>query len=147
MSKSVEILRIADIHATRITDVMRKLQYMFPISEEKVKALSDEELFMVDFLVNRFAKLQDYIGSKVIDLFFEVSGETTEGLTIIDKLHQLEKIGILEDAEIWLKMRKIRNHIAHEYPDHPELTAKYLNEAFVIAPQLLLLLKNLKARL
>jgi hypothetical protein len=40
-----------------------------------------------------------------------------------------------------------RNHISHEYPEHPELTAKYLNKIFSLSPQLLLILSKIKKAL
>lgn len=147
MSQSVEILKIAEIHAQHIKDAINKLQDLFPISEQKVAIRSLEEIVWLEGLVYRLGKLQDYMGNKVINLFFEVLGTSVERLTMLEKLHQLEKLGIMDDAKLWLKMRNMRKHLEHEDPNYPELTAKYLNEAFEMAPQLLLLLNNLKARL
>ena len=95
-------------------------------------------------LVSRFGKLQDLIGSKIIDLFFEGQGENIDNFTALDKINKLEKIGIIEDSEIWKEMRKVRNHISHESPDNPELTAKYLNQIVDMVPQLIEILNRLK---
>ncbi len=41
-------------------------------------------------------------------------------------------------------MREVRNHLAHEYPEHPEITAAHLNQVFTLSPQLLNILNNIK---
>ena len=40
----------------------------------------------------------------------------------LDRLYKLEKIRLLPSVKDWTMMRDIRNSIAHEYPDNPELT-------------------------
>ena len=37
-----------------------------------------------------------------------------------DRLNRLEKLGYL-DVDNWLAWREVRNRLAHEYPDQPEL--------------------------
>jgi uncharacterized protein Usg len=68
-------------------------------------------------------------------------------MTMIDKINKLEKLNIIDDANLWFEMREIRHHLTHEYPDHPEITARYLNQMFNLAPKLLLLLENIKKRI
>ena len=58
-------------------------------------------------------------------------------MTFIDRLNRLEKFGVLDEAENWMKMRQIRNHLSHEYPDQPEIMAEYLNDAFNFGKTLL----------
>lgn len=62
----------------------------------------------------------------------------------LDKINKLERLGIIENVELWKEMRDARNHIAHEYPDHPELTALYLNKVFDLAPKLLKFFDTIK---
>ncbi len=95
-------------------------------------------------LTSRFAKLQDYIGSTLIDLFLDSLAENRLRLSMIDKLHLLEKIGVIEDSFAWIRMREIRNHLAHEYPLAPEITCDHLNKVFLCIPDLLKFLENLK---
>ncbi len=83
---------------------------------------------------------------KLIDAFFNAQMENIDGLTILDKTHKLERLEIIEDAELWKEMRQARNHAVHEDPDHPELTANYLNQIVVLAPKLLEILNRIKAR-
>ena len=136
--KLSEMIKIADIHASRIDYAINDLKSIFPVAAEDIAHFSEKRFLLIELLINRFAKLQDFLGSKIIDAFLEASGElTTSTLTMIDKINKMEALGIIQNASIWFEMREIRNHLAHEYPDHPENTAKYLNQAFAMTPKLL----------
>jgi hypothetical protein len=68
------------------------------------------------FLFN-FSKLQDKIGAKLFKtVLYELKEIDTYSLTMIDVLHKLETLNILENAEQWERLREIRNILAHEYP-------------------------------
>ena len=147
MNNLTEIIKTADIHAIRIHYAIDRLVDLFPISASTIESVSEQNFLLIELLVSRFSKLQDFIGAKLADAFLESKGELVYSMTMIDKINKLEKLNIIDDANLWFEMREIRNHLAHEYPDHPEITAKYLNQVFKLAPQLLLLLKNIKERL
>lgn len=141
--------QIADTHAERITDALLNLQKLktFPISEHSIQHLSKEQILYIEMLCSRFAKLQDFIGANVFDLFFAIEEEDIDGLTMIDKLNKLEKIGILSDAHIWREMRKARNIIEHEYPDNPLLMANTINEIVAFCPILLEIKKHIFSKI
>ena len=68
------------------------------------------------FLFN-FSKLQDKIGAKLFKtVLYELKEIDTFSLTMIDVLHKLEALSILESIEQWERLREIRNVLAHEYP-------------------------------
>ena len=68
------------------------------------------------FLFN-FSKLQDKIGAKLFkQVLYELKEIDTFSLTMIDVLHKLEKLNILDASEQWEKLRETRNILAHEYP-------------------------------
>jgi hypothetical protein len=146
MNNLHEMLNIADIHASRVTEAIEQLEDIFPISATVINTISKEHFLFIELLINRFGKLQDFIGSKIIDAFLEEQGEVIAGCSILDKLHKLEKLFIIDDAELWKTMRDARNHLVHEYPNHPEITATYLNQLFLLAPELLHLLNKIKLR-
>ena len=147
MTESNEIIKIADIHEKRIKSALKHIQNLFPINAQIVENLSEEDLAWIDLLINRFGKLQDIIGAKIIDLFLEAEQENVESLTILDKVNKLERLGLIEDAELWKEMRRARNHVAHEYPDTPSLMVKYLNQIFELTPKLLIIFTNIKNRI
>ena len=144
--KLLDITKIADIHADRIRYALNKLQPVFPVDAAQVNNLSEENFLFVELLLSRFAKLQDILGSKLIDLFLLQQGEVIENFTMLDKINKIERLNIITDANLWLNMREARNHVAHEYPDNPDLTAKYLNQIFMLAPKLVDLLESIKAK-
>ncbi len=146
MNKLTEILKIAEIHAEKIKYSINRLGNLFPISSVKIQNISEQDFLLLELLTTRFSKLQDFMGGKLVDAFLEAKGELIHGMTMIDKINKLEKLAILDDANIWFEMRTMRNHLSHEYPDHPEITAKYLNQLFMLAPKLLLFLNNIKER-
>lgn len=139
-----EMIKIAEIHADRITLATQTLKKIFPLDADKAARLNQQELLWVELLVSRFAKLQDFLGKTLIDAFLSSIGEYTDNATMIDKINLLERLEIIENAEIWKLMREARNHISHEYPEHPELTARYLNQIFDLAPKLLNILGKIQ---
>lgn len=147
MRAILELFKIAKIHAQRIDMALEELKKLYPFTQETIKSFQQQDFLLAELLVNRFGKLQDLIGTKLIDAFFEEKGEAIQILTMIDKLNKLEKLELIEDANIWLKMREIRNNLTHEYPDNPEITAENLNRIFELAPKLLEILYNLESRL
>lgn len=131
------LLMTAKIHIDRLNYAMEKLQRKYPLTGEIVAATTDEELLLWELLTSRFAKLQDFMGNKIFNAYLNVVGENIDSWTMIDKINKLEKLGIITSADFWINMRLLRNHLAHEYPEHPEITAKYLNQTIEAVPQLL----------
>ena len=147
MKELEEILKIADIHVQRIEMAINDLKSIYPLNQNTVANFSKNELMLIELLLSRFAKLQDYIGEVLIDNFLKYTDDYKSNLTMIDKINKLERLEIIEDVAIWKKMREARNHISHEYPDNPSLTAQYINQIFQLAPKLIQILNNIKAKI
>jgi hypothetical protein len=81
--------------------------------------LSKMEKFAINTLIFRFSKLQDLIGSKIFRAFLEFNKFDTEEKSFLVILKEVEKEGIV-DIDTWDEFRKIRNHVAHEYPGDEE---------------------------
>lgn len=139
-----EYFKIAHIHAERLNQAFSGLKKVFPLDSIKFKNLLNDEFFMLETLIYRFSKLQDFIGTKLIDAFLIKKGEYLESMSMIDKVNKLERLQVIDSAENWHKLRQLRNHIAHEYPDHQELAIKYLNEVYQQIPYTLGILNNLE---
>ena len=68
------------------------------------------------FLFN-YIKIQDKIGAKLFRQVLLALREIPDGtVPMIDMLHLLEKLRIIDHCEQWDALREIRNVIAHEYP-------------------------------
>lgn len=132
---------IANTHTQRIEDALQHLHNVFPLTEISVQNLNHDQILHIEMLTSRFAKLQDYLGANVFDLFFEVEQEIVDSFTMIDKLNRLEQLRILPDTHVWRDMRRARNIVAHEYPDNPLLMATTLNQVYNFCP-ILIEIKN-----
>ncbi len=75
--------------------------------------LTDEELESFEALTSRFARLSDIIVQKILR-YFDALDLEDEG-TIRDRINRAEKKGIIDSAEEFIKIRILRNEIAHEY--------------------------------
>ncbi len=56
-------------------------------------------------------------------------GDYRDDMSFIDILDKLEKLRIIDAVENWLKVRKLRNKLAHEYPDELEEVKEDIKEA------------------
>ena len=72
--------------------------------------------------------------------------ENTRNKPFIDTLNRLEQIGLLNDKNIWLELRKIRNNIAHQYEDEPQAAADALNAIYAAKPILEKIYTSFKAK-
>ena len=93
------------------------------LESQKIDLNNEEIIFLVDSLLFRFAKLQDFLGQKIFRSFLEYQGLNLN--SFYDILKELEKEGIL-DIDLWGSLREIRNELAHEYPDKEEIEDKIL---------------------
>lgn len=138
-------LDICERHAGRLRWAMDTLSDHFPLSPAELEGLSDLDLAVVDQLIVRFSKLQDAMGAKLLPGVLELTQEHGDLATFIDKLNKLEKIGAIESAARWLRLREMRNQFSHEYPDDPEIQASLLNKAYSMAGDLLETLEHVQA--
>lgn len=131
------ILNIGEKHETALLDTLRDLAPYYPFSEQFIINLDVANFRTLETMTNRFSKLQDLLGSKIFDFYLISVSENIDGLSMLDKIHKLEKLNMLESEEIWQQLRDVRNHAAHEYPDQPLLTAQHLNSIYEFAPLLI----------
>jgi hypothetical protein len=101
-------------HIEKITVSKNHLSAIMPLSLERYLNLNDIDISFIDQLIFRFSKLQDTMGEKIFPFILILSKEDVKKKTFIDILNRLEELGVVDKAE-WLKLREIRNDIAHEY--------------------------------
>ncbi len=101
-------------HIEKITVSKKRLSAIMPLSVEHYLNLNDVDISFIDQLIFRFSKLQDTMGEKIFPFILVLSEEEVKKKTFIDILNRLEELEIVDKAE-WLKLREIRNNIAHEY--------------------------------
>lgn len=81
--------------------------------EPSLRQLTDQILF-------RFMKLQDCLGERLVPATLDALAEPYEAWPMRDRIDRLERLGYL-DVGRWLGWRELRNRLAHEYPDAPQL--------------------------
>lgn len=117
-----------DKHLQRIEEAYTDIKEMLPLSVQKYKILSKNEVRDIDQYLYRFSKLQDTLGQKVFRLLLDIYNPSNENITFIDSLNNLEKLGFLESASEWMNLREKRNKIAHQYDDEPFEMTQAIND-------------------
>ena len=94
--------------------------------------LSLEELERLESLASRFARLADMLIQRLMRLIDEV--ELAPPGTVLDRIHRAEKRGWVDDARSLIRIRELRNLIAHEYA--AEKMMEIYEEIVVVSPDL-----------
>ena len=97
------------------------------------KTLQPEELERLESLASRFARLSDLLMQRVMRLVDDL--ELTAAGTLLDRIHRAEKRGWIDDATKLVRIRELRNLIAHEYA--ADKMAEIYSTVAVLAPDLL----------
>jgi hypothetical protein len=138
-------LKICRIHIDRLNLALRKIEHLYPFTEETIGNIKEDDIGYLELFTTRLGKLQDSLGEKVFTLLLEAMVETVENKSFIDKLNKLEKLEIIPSVTWWQDLRKLRNVLVHEYPDNPAFIADNLNTAFIQTKRLLVFWESLTA--
>lgn len=81
------------------------------IGEKETYSFDEHDRF--EALTARFARTSDILIQKMLRLIDIIELENVG--SIIDRLHRAEKRELIESAEAFKNIRRLRNNIAHEY--------------------------------
>lgn len=109
----------ADRHQVTLVEALAEWDKA-PVRDWKVLESDRGCVRLIDQLLFRFIKLQDSVGERLIPASLAALEEPYEDRPMRDRLNRLERLGYLNVAD-WLAWREVRNRLAHEYPDKPEL--------------------------
>jgi hypothetical protein len=131
------------LHAEILNEGLSDASEWSPLS---INSLIDKKMLRIlDQIAYRFTKLQDSMGEKVLPLILVLAQEPIpESITFAEKLNRLERIGAISSAEEWKRFLIVRNALAHDYPDDPELRASAINSFIEGAVNLTALYKYVK---
>ena len=128
--KLLKIFNECDKHIIRIQSASTKMRSIMPLDKDKYLSLSDDEVESIDQFLFRFSKLQDSVGEKLFRTILLYLEEKIENKSFLDILNRLEKLELLEDANVWRELREDRNNLAHNYDDDPEETSEVINKLY-----------------
>lgn len=131
------LLKSCDIHASRLQAACECLNPLLPLKVEKIPNLTIKELASMELMMSRFSKLHDTIDAKLFPLTLQLQQQNELNYSFLDMLHRLEKLKVLPSSSWWLKIRELRNHLVHDYPENPELMVDNFNQAIVEAHELM----------
>ena len=97
-----------------------------------MEAISPEELERLESLASRFARLADMLIQRVMRLVDEI--ELTPSGSVLDRIYRAEKRGWISRAEVLVRIRELRNLIAHEYA--ADKMAEIYEAVFMLSPEL-----------
>jgi hypothetical protein len=136
----------ADRHATVLAHALAEWQGL-PAAPSLAEIESDAQLRqLTDQILFRFMKLQDSLGERLIPATLDALTEPFEDRPMRDRIDRLEKLGYL-DVNRWLRWRDLRNRLAHEYPDAPDLREAQLRAAIAGAVDMVAAYRDWVARL
>lgn len=92
-----------------------------------------EELERLESLASRFARLSDLLTQRAMRLIDDI--ELVDSGTLLDRIHRAEKRGWIDDAGELVRIRELRNLIAHEYA--ADAMAAIYDAVSALAPKLL----------
>ena len=98
----------------------------------------------VDAFVARFGRLQDLLGDKFLPAWLKAMEEGVGA--VLENLDRAEKLGLIEGADDWLAVRKLRNLMVHEYIDRAETLHMALYSAHEHVAMLALAVERFRLR-
>ena len=114
--RSLLEIAAAELHYLKRCDARL---FATPLTDERIRRWPDDDELAerVDAFVARFGRLQDTLGDKVLPAFLRAMAETPGAM--LENLDRAEKLGLIQSADGWLALRKLRNRMIHEYVADP----------------------------
>ncbi len=123
-------LQSIDINFLRLEYAYSHVSGILPLTVGKYETINESAISFIDQYIFRFAKTQDLIGEKLFKITLELVQEDTYNKPFLDILNDLEKFEIISRKEDWIRLRKMRNEVSHEYPILDEESIQALNALF-----------------
>ena len=137
-AKLAAALTECGLHAQVLAQALSEVQALLPFNATAVAAIDPAKRRLLDQIAYHFGKLQDSLGEKVLPGLLLVAQEPVPPeATFIEKLQRLERLGAVRSAADWKLLRELRNALAPDDPDVPELQAAWLNRLISSIPMLL----------
>ncbi len=128
--------------ATRLAESLRRSQVrlaaVFPISGASVATMDEATRTEADAFLKRFENLANDLQDQVFRLVVATeAGREPSALSRRDAADYMEKLGVVASSDGFFDAIRVRNRLAHVYPDEPDRQAVQLNAAWSAAEVLL----------
>jgi hypothetical protein len=120
------------------------METLMPLNSEKYLQLTDDEIEHIDQYIYRFTKLQDTVGERLFKSVLQFVGEDINKLPFIDIFMKLVSLNITSNMNLWFELREIRNELAHDYDDNPELASEKINQIYNYKSSLIKYLEDIE---
>lgn len=130
---------LLDSYRSKLLKAIGHLEYSYQKVAKlpfEFKMLDEESLETWESFLARFARVADIFLSKYLRHYVELKEPGFRG-TFIDSLNQAEKMGLLDQTDLWIEIRRLRNVTAHEY--HEEAFNDYIARIFELSKHLMAL--------
>ncbi len=114
-------------HSQRMLSAHKKVAPIFPLDVNRYRTLTDDEIEHLDQMIYRFSKMQDSIGERLFKAVLIFLEEDIKNKPFLDILNKLEQLEVIPSKDEWLRLRKLRNELAHEYSNEDEENVAVLN--------------------
>ena len=129
------LARVTDKECRHLLDTDGRLFGNLFTIEDAQKIEADPILAeRLDAFVTRFGRLQDTVGDKLLPALLNALAEQTGAA--IDNLDKAEKLGLIESADAWMEMRRLRNQMVHEYIEDLAVLTSALRNGHAFVPAL-----------
>ena len=98
-----------------IEDVQSILRGVLPVADDDLDDLPLLERVASVAMLKRYEQLQDMLG-RLLRSYLSWELEDVQAMTRRDQANQLERLGVVEDADEWIGAAELRNRLVHEYP-------------------------------
>jgi hypothetical protein len=112
----------------------RLFSNLFTIEDAKKIEIDPMLAERLDAFVARFGRLQDTVGDKLLPALLAAMAEKIG--PAIDNLDKAEKLGLIESADGWMEMRRLRNQMVHEYIEDLAVLTSALRSGHAFVPEL-----------
>ena len=126
--RAITLLDQCEKHAERLEVAQKDLQILGAFDAARLTTPTKEDADRVELVLFGYVRLQDAIGGRLFPALLEAGGELSVESGFVDRLNQLERLGIIQSTESWMELRAIRNQITQDYPE-PEVRHQILNQA------------------
>lgn len=145
-----EVIRAAVERCDRIVagfaDLRPFLEPILPVAGDDLACLPVVERIASIALLKRYEQLQDMLG-RLFRAYLSWEAEDARAMTRRDQANQLEKLGIIADADEWIGAAELRNRLVHEYPIDESEQVERVNDTWAASSGLMGAYATLRARL